>query len=106
MNATTTSSPTSTKQSKSSKRAPYGFKLDFPDTEFTLRDLRKQKSHKVRYITLYMRVKKGLAEGNILVAGEKTPTSTRRGRKEIIYRRADAMQTAITVDSSIVSVTA
>jgi hypothetical protein len=53
-----------------------------------------------------MRVKKGLAEGNILVAGEKTPTSTRRGRKEIIYRRADAMQTAITVDSSIVSVTA
>jgi hypothetical protein len=85
-----------TATAKSSKRAPYGFKLDFPSTEFTMRDLRKQKSHKVKYITLYMRVKNGLKNGELVVAGEKTPNTVRRGRKELVFRRADAKTASLT----------
>ena len=70
-------------------RVTYGFKLDFP-AEFTMRELRKSKSHKVKYITLYMRVKNALKSGALVVAGEKTPSHVRRGRKELVFRRADA----------------
>jgi len=80
----------------SSKRAPYGFKLDFPATDFTMRDLRKQKSHKVKYITLYMRVKNALKDGTLVVAGEKAPGKVRRGRKELVFRRADAKTASLT----------
>jgi hypothetical protein len=81
----------------SSKRAPYGFKLDFPTNDFTMRDLRKQKSHKVKYITLYMRVKNALKDGTLIVAGEKAPSKVRRGRKELVFRRVDAKTNFVTV---------
>lgn len=90
--ATATATNASPKTNKA-KRASYGFALDFPAT-FTLRDLRKQKSHKVKYITLYMRVKKGLADGTIVPTGVKMPTKARRGRKELVFSRVDA-KTAI-----------
>jgi hypothetical protein len=96
MSATVTSN-------KSSKRVSYGFKLDFPTTDFTLRDLRKAKSHKVKYITLYMRVKNALKKGDLVEVGEKAPAKARRGRKELIFRRADAKQTAITVKTGAVA---
>lgn len=83
----------------SSKRAPYGFKLDLPAT-FTLRDLRKQKSHKVKYITLYMRVKKALKDGTVVVAGEKAPGKVRRGRKELVFSRVDAKTPALSVPTN------
>lgn len=85
---------------KSVKRAPYGFKLDLPAT-FTLRDLRKQKSHKVKYITLYMRVKKALKDGTIVVAGEKAPAHVRRGRKELVFQRVDAKTPALSVGTNV-----
>lgn len=75
-------------------RVPYGFKLNFP-AEFTMRELRKVKAHKVKYITLYMRVKNALKNGSLVVAGEKTPTHARRGRRELVYRRADAKTTLV-----------
>lgn len=82
---------------KSSKRAPYGFKLDFPANDFTMRDLRKQKSHKVKYITLYMRVKGALKDGTLVRVGEKAPNTVRRGRKELVFRRADAKTASVSV---------
>jgi hypothetical protein len=69
------------------KRIKYGFELTFPK-QFTIRDLRKAKSHKVKYITIYSRVKRALEEGTIVEAGLKDPDHTRRGRKETIYRLA------------------
>lgn len=68
-----------------SKRVKYGFELKFPDT-FTLRDLRKQKSHKVKYITIYARVRKAIDEGLIVESGLKEPAAARRGRKEVVYK--------------------
>lgn len=88
MNNKSTATTNATPKTKSN-RAPYGFDLKFPQT-FTLRDLRKQKSHKVKYITLYMRVKKALANGEIVVTGEKAPKAKRRGRREVIYSLANA----------------
>ena len=70
------------------KRVKYGFDLTFPNV-FTIRDLRKAKSHKIRYITLYSRVKQALEDGTIVEAGLKDPDRTRRGRKEKIYRLAN-----------------
>lgn len=70
---------------KNSKRVKYGFELTFPKT-FTLRDLRNAKHHKVKYITLYSRVQKGLENGTIVEAGLKDPVKARRGRKEIVYQ--------------------
>jgi hypothetical protein len=81
MSDTNTNNTTTAK----SKRVKYGFELTFPDT-FTLRDLRKQKSHKVKYITLYARVRKAIDEGLIVESGLKEPTAARRGRKEVVYK--------------------
>lgn len=78
-------SDNNTNTTKKSKRVKYGFELNFPDT-FTLRDLRKQKSHKVKYITLYARVRKAIDEGLIVESGLKEPTAARRGRKEVVYK--------------------
>jgi hypothetical protein len=83
---------------KTNKRVKYGFELNFPN-EFTMRDLRNLKGRKVKYITLYMRVKRALENGEIAVSGEKNPTKTRRGRKELIYRRADAKETMVTAST-------
>lgn len=86
---------------KTNKRVKYGFELNFPN-EFTLRDLRNLKGRKVKYITLYMRVKRALENGEIAVSGEKNPNKARRGRKELIYRRADAKQTLVTATPATV----
>lgn len=72
-----------------SKRVTYNFKLEFP-TEFTLRDLRQKKSHKVSYITLYKRVENALKKGTLEIVGNKAQAKARRGRKELVYRRTDA----------------
>jgi|694.fasta_scaffold93970_3 hypothetical protein len=72
-----------------SKRVTYNFKLEFP-TQFTMRELRQKKSHKVSYITLYMRVKNALKKGTLEVVGSKEQAKARRGRKELVYRRADS----------------
>lgn len=83
-----------------SKRVAYGFKLDFPET-FTMRELRNSKGRKVQYITLYMRVKKALASGEIVVVGKQAPKKAHRGRKQLIYRRADAKTPIVTVEASL-----
>ena len=80
---------THTTTEKKSNRAPYGFKLEFPNS-FTMRDLRQQKSHKVKYITLYKRVKKALDNGEIAITGAKAPKNKRRGAREFIYSRINA----------------
>jgi hypothetical protein len=90
-------------ETKKNNRAPYGFKLEFPES-FTLRDLRKQKAHKVKYITLYMRVKKALANGEIVVSGEKTPKNKRRGAREIIYSRANVATAVVSTEAAAATV--
>jgi tRNA(Ile)-lysidine synthase TilS/MesJ len=71
------------------KRVTYNFKLEFP-TQFTMRELRQKKSHKVSYITLYKRVKNALKKGSLEIVGNKVQEKARRGRKELVYQRADA----------------
>ena len=94
---------THTTTEKKSNRAPYGFKLEFPK-RFTLRDLRQQKSHKVKYITLYMRVKKALASGEIAITGAKTPKNKRRGAREIIYSRINGETTILSTQLAAATV--
>jgi tRNA(Ile)-lysidine synthase TilS/MesJ len=71
------------------KRVTYNFKLEFP-TEFTMQELRKKKLNKVSYITLYKRVENALKKGTLEIVGNKLQEKARRGRKELVYRRADA----------------
>lgn len=94
-------SNTNEKSNKSvkSNRAPYGFELIFPQT-FTLRDLRKAKSHKIKYSTIYARVKRALESGEIVISGDKAPAKPRRGRKELVYTRADAKETLVTATAN------
>lgn len=88
-----------------SKRIKYGFELNFPET-FTLRDLRKAKSHKVKYITIYSRVKKALDSGELVIDGLKDPAKSRRGRKEIVYKRVSRVEDPVaTADVTPPSVT-
>ncbi len=88
-----------------STRVTYGFKLDFPQKDFTLRDLRNMKGRKVKYITIYMRVKNALKNGEIAVVGKKAPKHTRKGRQELVYSRVNAktaIVTATPVDAEVV----
>ena len=71
------------------KRVTYNFKLEFPN-EFTMQELRKKKLNKVSYITLYKRVENALKNGTLEIVGNKPQAKARRGRKELVYRRADA----------------
>lgn len=71
------------------KRVTYNFKLEFPN-EFTMQELRKKKLNKVSYITLYKRVENALKKGTLEIVGNKPQAKARRGRKELVYRRADA----------------
>ena len=93
-----------TTATKTAKRVKYGFELNFPN-EFTLRDLRNLKGRKVKYITLYMRVKRALENGEISVSGEKAPTKARRGRKEIIYRLAEQAAPVATSEVTVPNAT-
>lgn len=90
-------------KTKKNNRAPYGFKLEFPQT-FTLRDLRKAKSHKIKYITIYARVQKALANGEIVVTGEKAPETKRRGAREKIYSRVNATEAIVSSQTTAATV--
>ena len=88
-----------------SKRIEYGFELNFPET-FTLSDLRKAKCHKVKYITIYSRVKKALENGELVIDGLKDPAKPRRGAKEIVYKRVSRVEDPVaTADVAPPSVT-
>lgn len=79
-----------------SGRIEYGFELKFP-ARFTLKALFGARHGKVKYITLYSRVKNALAEGVIVKDGEQTPKTKTRGRRQIIYRRVDAKTATVSV---------
>lgn len=81
------------------KRIKYNTPVNFPAT-FTLRELRKANQHKIKYITLYTRVQKGLENGTLVEAGLKDPDKTRRGRKEVVYQLASST-TAATVEPEV-----
>lgn len=87
-----------------SNRIKYGFELNFPET-FTLRDLRKAKSHKVKYITIYSRVKKALDSGELVIDGLREPAKARRGRKEIVYKRVTQADPVATADVAVPAAT-
>lgn len=88
-----------------SNRIKYNTPINFPAT-FTLRELRKANHHKIKYITIYSRVRKALDAGTLVEAGLKQPAKARRGAKEKVYtlvsanlpatdtNTADAVQTA------------
>ena len=71
------------------KRINYGFKLDFPQNPFTLRQFRRQR-HDVSYITAYKRIEKALREGILTtVEGAKvSPAKSKRGRPQKVYSLA------------------
>ena len=89
-------SDTSTATATESKRIKYGFTLNFPSKPFTLKSLTSTGNHP-KYITAYTRVKKALADGTITIVGEKTPAKARRGAREVLYARADAKTTLVSV---------
>lgn len=70
-----------------SNRIKYKTPINFPAT-FTLRELRKANHHKIKYITIYSRVRKAVAAGTLVEAGFKQPAKSRRGAKEKIYNLA------------------
>lgn len=67
----------------------YGFKLTFPSTPFTLRDLRNQKKRMVSYITVRKRIEKALVDGVIAQVGEQ-PAVKGVGRPQMVYSRIEA----------------
>ena len=89
-------SDTSTATATESKRIKYGFTLNFPSKPFTLKSLTSTGNHP-KYITAYKRVKKALADGTITIVGEKTPAKARRGARQVLYARADAKTTLVSV---------
>ena len=94
------------KNAKSNTKSPsgrikYGFELNFPNEPFTIRNLARNKKGKVKYITLYSRVKNALAEGLLVIAGEKTPQHKTRGRRQLIFQRVDAKTPVVNVTASV-----
>lgn len=87
-----------------SGRIEYGFTLNFP-ARFTLRQLSNIRHGKVKYITLYSRVKNALAEGLIVKDGEQTPKKKTRGRRQTIYRRVDAKTAVVSTAPAAVPAT-
>lgn len=103
MSNNATTAPVKSVKSTKKKRAAYGFELNFPET-FTMRQLRGLKSHKVKYITLYMRVKNALKDGTIVKTGLQDPKHVRKGRKEIVYSRVDAKTVSASAAAAAVTV--
>jgi hypothetical protein len=91
-------------------RVSYGFNLTFP-AKFTMSKLIADQAYNAKranrvapqYITLYMRVKKALKDGVIVVAGKQKPKASRKGRQELIYVRANAKTTSVTAGSPVVA---
>lgn len=88
------------KKVNKSGRIQYGFTLNFP-ARFTLKQLSNIRHGKVKYITLYSRVKAALAEGQLVIAGEQTPKTKTRGRRQTIYQRVDAKTPVISVPAPV-----
>lgn len=80
-------------------RIKYGFTLNFPAKPFTIKNLMAT-GHHPQYITAYMRIKKALANGEIVVAGEKAPKNKRRGRREVIYNRVNATTSVVSASTA------
>jgi hypothetical protein len=74
--------------SNKTKRIKYNTPLTFPQT-FTLRELRKANANKMKLITIYSRVQNGIEDGTIEEVGIQEPTTSRRGRKQIVYKLVD-----------------
>jgi hypothetical protein len=72
-------------KSSTKSRVTYGFKLTFPSTPFTIRDLRNQKARKVSYITIYKRVEKGLKDGVLKVVSEVSAKGGSKGRPQKVF---------------------
>lgn len=100
MTATTVIAPSATVKTK---RAAYGFNLDFPSAPFTIRGLHRQKRGTIKYITLYMRVKSALKAGVLTVCGKADPKKVRKGRKELVFARTDALTTSVTAVTNVVA---
>jgi hypothetical protein len=73
------------KSTSPKSRAKYGFKLVFPSEPFTIRDLRKQRCHKISYISIYKRVEKGLKDGVIKVVSEVSAKGGSKGRPQKVF---------------------
>ena len=87
------------------KRIKYGFDLKFPDT-FTLRDLRKATSYKVKPITIYSRIRKAIEAGEVTEAGLRDPAKARRGRKEVVYAKVKVPEAPVaTLEVAVPSAT-
>lgn len=82
------------------KRATYGFKLEFPET-FTMASLLRQKRGTISYITLHKRVEKAVKLGQLTVTGKKDPKVVRKGRKELLYTRVNAMTPSVTTSNAV-----
>lgn len=82
------------------KRIKYNTPVEFP-ASFTLRELKAAGHHKIKYITLYARVRKALDNGTLVEAGLKEPDKTRRGRKEVIYRVIATPDPVATADVAV-----
>jgi hypothetical protein len=69
------------------RRLPINFKLVFPDTPFTIRELRKQR-HDVSYIAAVKRVEKALKDG-VLILLDKVPSRAKNatGRPQKVYAK-------------------
>jgi hypothetical protein len=87
--ATPTTPETAPEVKTKAERIEYGFALNFP-ARFTMKVLYGQRHGKVKYITLYARVKNALAEGLLVKDGFQTPKTKTRGRRQIIFKRVDA----------------
>lgn len=92
-------------KTKKSKRIKYKTPINFPAT-FTLQELRAANEHKMKYITLYARVQKGIEDGTISEAGLRDPQTTRRGRKEMVYQVLNSQPIPVsTLDVAVPSAT-
>lgn len=72
------------KTKKTAKRMKYGTEVNFPP-KFTLSQLYAANEHKIKRITLYTRIQKGIEAGTIAEDGLHQPEEARRGRREQIY---------------------
>jgi hypothetical protein len=100
MSAKSKSAKSKSKKANKSGRIQYGFTLNFP-ARFTLKQLSNIRHGKVKYITLYSRVKAALAEGQLVIAGEQTPKTKTRGRRQTIYQRVDAKTPVVNVSAPV-----
>lgn len=88
---------------KTSTRMKYGTEVNFPP-KFTLTELYAANEHKIKRITLYTRIQKGIENGTIAEAGLHQPEEARRGRREQIYSLvAVAAQPEVAADVAVPS---